>query len=97
MNGARVGNLAGIGMTSERTRARMVERQLASRGVTDPRVLAAMRAVPRHLFVDDALAHRAYEDTSLPINFGQTIAEGTPKEVAANPAVIEAYLGSDYA
>ena len=67
-------HVAGIGMTSERTRARMVER-LRGQGIVNERVLAAMGAVPRHLFVDDALAHRAYEDTSLPINFGQTISQ----------------------
>ena len=61
-------------MTSERTRARMVER-LRQQGIEDEQVLAAMGSVPRHLFVDDALAHRAYEDTSLPINFGQTISQ----------------------
>jgi protein-L-isoaspartate(D-aspartate) O-methyltransferase len=65
-------NVAGLGMTSARTRARMVER-LRAQGIRDPRVLAAMGAVPRHLFVEEALAHRAYEDTALPIGFGQTI------------------------
>ena len=73
MSGGRT-QLAGIGMTSERTRARMVER-LRQQGINDEQVLAAMGAGPRHLFVDDALAHRAYEDTSLPINFGQTISQ----------------------
>jgi len=72
MNGARIRSFAGIGMTSERTRARMVER-LRQQGIENEQVLAAMGMVPRHLFVDDALAHRAYEDSSLPINFGQTI------------------------
>lgn len=67
-------DLAGIGMTSQRTRARMVER-LREQGIADPRVLAAMAAVPRHLFVEEALAHRAYEDTALPIGFGQTISQ----------------------
>jgi len=62
----------GIGMTSERTRLRMVER-LRANGVADETVLAAMAAVPRHIFVDEALASRAYEDTALPINHGQTI------------------------
>ena len=65
---------AGVGMTSERTRKRMVER-LREQGVTDERVLAAMAAVPRHLFVEEALASRAYEDTALPIGFGQTISQ----------------------
>ena len=63
---------SGIGMTSARTRARMVER-LRSAGVSDPAVLTAMEAVPRHLFVDEAIASRAYEDSALPIGWGQTI------------------------
>ncbi|MGH8704108.1 MAG: protein-L-isoaspartate(D-aspartate) O-methyltransferase [Burkholderiales bacterium] len=67
-------NLAGVGMTSQRTRARMVER-LRAEGIREPRVLAAMGAVPRHLFVEEALASRAYEDTALPIGFGQTISQ----------------------
>jgi protein-L-isoaspartate(D-aspartate) O-methyltransferase len=61
-------------MTSRRTRARMIER-LRAEGIRDERVLAAMDAVPRHLFVDEALASRAYEDTALPIGFGQTISQ----------------------
>jgi protein-L-isoaspartate(D-aspartate) O-methyltransferase len=65
---------AGIGMTSQRTRARMVER-LREQGIGDERVLEAMAAVPRHLFVEEALASRAYEDTALPIGFGQTISQ----------------------
>ena len=67
-------NVAGIGMTSQRTRARMVER-LREQGITDARVLEAMAEVPRHLFVDEAFASRAYEDTALPIGFGQTISQ----------------------
>jgi protein-L-isoaspartate(D-aspartate) O-methyltransferase len=67
-------NLAGIGMTSQRTRARMVER-LREQGIRDARVLEAMAAVPRHLFVEEALASRAYEDSALPIGFGQTISQ----------------------
>ncbi len=63
---------AGIGMTSARTRGRMVER-LREQGIRDEIVLAAMGSVPRHLFVDQALESRAYEDTALPIGFGQTI------------------------
>jgi len=63
---------AGIGMTSERTRKRMVER-LREAGIQDEVVLAAMGWVPRHLFVDEALASRAYDDAALPIGFGQTI------------------------
>jgi protein-L-isoaspartate(D-aspartate) O-methyltransferase len=65
---------AGIGMTSQRTRARMVER-LREQGITDAGVLEAMAGVPRHLFVEEALASRAYEDTALPIGFGQTISQ----------------------
>jgi protein-L-isoaspartate(D-aspartate) O-methyltransferase len=63
---------SGIGMTSQRTRMRMVER-LRSQGIRDEVVLAVMGEVPRHLFVDEALASRAYEDISLPLGFGQTI------------------------
>ena len=61
-------------MTSQRTRARMVER-LREQGIRDERVLVAMGAVPRHLFVEEALASRAYEDTALPIGFSQTISQ----------------------
>ena len=68
------GDIAGIGMTSQRTRDRMVER-LREQGIRDPRVLDAMASVPRHLFVEEALASRAYEDTALPIGFGQTISQ----------------------
>ena len=64
----------GIGMTSVRTRARMIER-LREQGIRDEVVLAAMNAVPRHIFVDEALAIRAYEDTPLPIGSGQTISQ----------------------
>lgn len=70
---------SGIGMTSQRTRMRMVER-LRQQGIRDEIVLSAMGEVPRHLFVDEALAHRAYEDISLPIGFGQTIS--SPHTVA---------------
>jgi protein-L-isoaspartate(D-aspartate) O-methyltransferase len=64
----------GIGMTSMRTRERLIAR-LAEKGVADARVLDAMREVPRHLFMDEALASRAYEDTALPIGHGQTISQ----------------------
>jgi protein-L-isoaspartate(D-aspartate) O-methyltransferase len=64
----------GIGMTSPRTRARMVER-LRADGIKDEVVLAAMNAVPRHIFVDEALGSRAYDDVSLPLGFGQTISQ----------------------
>jgi len=67
-------DLGGIGMTSQRTRARMVQR-LREKGIRDERVLAAMASVPRHLFVEEALASRAYEDTALPIGFSQTISQ----------------------
>jgi protein-L-isoaspartate(D-aspartate) O-methyltransferase len=65
---------AGVGMTSQRTRARMIER-LRERGIRDEQVLAAIAAVPRHLFVEEALASRAYEDTALPLGFSQTISQ----------------------
>ncbi len=65
---------AGIGMTSPRTRARMIDR-LRAAGIQDEVVLAAMNAVPRHIFVDEALASRAYDDVSLPLGFGQTISQ----------------------
>jgi len=64
----------GIGMTSQRTRDRMVAR-LREKGIHDEVVLAAMSVVPRHLFVEEALASRAYEDTALPIGFEQTISQ----------------------
>ncbi len=64
----------GIGMTSSRTRLRMIER-LREQGINDEAVLAAMYEVPRHLFVDEALASRAYDDVSLPINYEQTISQ----------------------
>lgn len=66
--------LQGIGMTSQRTRDRLVAR-LREAGIQDERVLDVMRATPRHIFVDEALASRAYEDSSLPIGFGQTISQ----------------------
>lgn len=69
MSGSRY---SGIGMTSQRTRLRMVER-LRERGIKDEIVLSAMSEVPRHLFVDEALASRAYEDIALPLGYGQTI------------------------
>ena len=65
---------AGIGMASERTRLRMVVR-LREQGIRDETVLAAMSQVPRHLFVEEAFASRAYEDTALPIGFAQTISQ----------------------
>jgi protein-L-isoaspartate(D-aspartate) O-methyltransferase len=64
----------GIGMTSQRTRSRMIER-LRTQGIQDEVVLAAMNSVPRHIFVDEALASRAYDDISLPIGQAQTISQ----------------------
>ena len=66
--------LAGIGMTSARTRDRLVQR-LREQGITNLAVLDRIRNVPRHIFVDEALGSRAYEDTALPIGFGQTISQ----------------------
>ena len=66
--------LTGIGMTSQRTRTRMVER-LRELGIRDPRVLHAMGLVPRHIFLESSLANRAYDDTALPLGFGQTISQ----------------------
>lgn len=92
----------GIGMTSQRTRDRLVER-LRSEGIGDSRVLEAIRSTPRHLFVDEALASRAYEDTALPIGYGQTISQ--PYVVArmtelllevAPDTVLEVGTGSGY-
>ena len=84
----------GIGMTSMRTRERMLTR-LKEQGIRNLTILEAMRSIPRHLFVDEALASRAYEDTALPIGYNQTISQpyivakmlelllenGTPKRV----------------
>lgn len=66
--------LAGIGMTSTRTRERLIQR-LRDLGISDENVLTALHQVPRHLFVDEALASRAYEDTALPIGHSQTISQ----------------------
>ena len=93
----------GMGMTSQRVRDRLIDR-LRENGIRDERVLNAIRTVPRHLFVDEALATRAYEDTALPIGHGQTISQ--PWVVAkmtetlldaAQPArVLEIGTGSGY-
>ena len=64
----------GIGMTSQRTRERLVKR-LEDQGIKNPMVLDAIRQTPRHIFVDEALASRAYEDTALPIGYSQTISQ----------------------
>jgi protein-L-isoaspartate(D-aspartate) O-methyltransferase len=67
-------NTSGIGMTSQRTRDRLIAR-LQEAGIQDERVLSVLRATPRHLFMDEAMASRAYEDTALPIGHGQTISQ----------------------
>lgn len=66
--------LQGIGMTSRRTRMRLVQR-LAEAGIESGRVLDIIGEVPRHIFLDEALSHRAYEDTALPIGYGQTLSQ----------------------
>ena len=95
-------DLAGIGMTSKRTRLRLIQR-LRDEGITNEAVLSVMTETPRHIFLDEALAHRAYEDTALPIGYNQTISqpyivakmtelllEGSPK------SVLELGTGSGY-
>jgi protein-L-isoaspartate(D-aspartate) O-methyltransferase len=67
-------DLDGIGMTSQRTRDRLVKR-LRERGIESEHVLDVIGSVPRHIFIDEALAHRAYEDTALPIGRNQTISQ----------------------
>ena len=66
--------LSGIGMTSQRTRMRMIKR-LREQGIVDEAVLNVMNEIPRHIFVEEALASRAYEDFALPLGFGQTISQ----------------------
>lgn len=96
-------NLSGIGMTSQRTRDRLLAR-LSDEGISNIEVLDVIRITPRHIFVEEAFAHRAYEDTALPIGHGQTISQpymvarmtevllmgGTPKRV------LEVGTGSGY-
>ena len=88
-------NQTGIGMTSARTRARMIER-LREQGIVDEVVLAAVNAVPRHIFVDEALAIRAYDDVPLPIGHGQTISQpwivARMTELARNGRDVDAVL-----
>ena len=67
-------NLSGIGMTSQRTRERLLGR-LMDQGITSMEVLDVMRSTPRHIFLDEALSHRAYEDVALPIGHNQTISQ----------------------
>lgn len=92
----------GIGMTSRRTRMRLIQR-LREAGIGDERVLGVMEEVPRHIFVDEALSHRAYEDTALPIGNNQTlsqpyiVARMTEVLMSANPQkVLELGTGSGY-
>ena len=90
MNDIRRG-VQGIGMTSARTRDRLV-RRLRDQGIRSETVLARIREVPRHLFVDEALASRAYEDTALPIGLGQTISQ--PYVVALmTEALLDGFAG----
>ena len=96
-------DLAGIGMTSQRTRERLINR-LIEQGILDQRVLDVIRMTPRHIFLDEALAHRAYEDTALPIGFSQTlsqpyiVARMTEILLSAGPLkkVLEVGTGSGY-
>ena len=87
--------LSGSGMTSDRTRARMIER-LRADGIRDEVVLSAMHAVPRHIFVDEALAIRAYDDSPLPIGHGQTISQpwvvARMTELARNGRTLDSVL-----
>lgn len=92
----------GLGMTSQRARDRLIER-LKSLGIKDRRVLEAMRNLPRHLFVDEGLESRAYEDSALPIGLGQTISQPyivarmTELVMAVSPRrVLEIGTGSGY-
>lgn len=96
-------NLNGIGMTSQRTRERLIQR-LVDQGVSNMEVLDVIRTTPRHLFLDEAMAHRAYEDVALPIGFQQTlsqpyiVARMTELLLAAGPLqrVLEIGTGSGY-
>lgn len=67
-------DFAGIGMTSQRTRDRLIQR-LVDQGISNYEVLEVIRSTPRHIFLDEALAHRAYEDTALPIGYQQTLSQ----------------------
>jgi protein-L-isoaspartate(D-aspartate) O-methyltransferase len=67
-------DLNGIGMTSQRTRERLIQR-LVDQGIDNQQVLDVIRTTPRHLFLDEAMAHRAYEDVALPIGFQQTLSQ----------------------
>jgi protein-L-isoaspartate(D-aspartate) O-methyltransferase len=84
-------NLAGVGMTSERTRVRLINR-LREQGISNNRVLDCIRETPRHLFLDEALSHRAYEDSALPIGYGQTLSQ--PYIVARMTEILLAAAGN---
>lgn len=96
-------DLNGIGMTSQRTRERLIQR-LVDQGISDPAVLDIIRTTPRHMFLDEAMAHRAYEDTALPIGYQQTlsqpyiVARMTELLLAGEPPakVLEIGTGSGY-
>ena len=96
-------DLNGIGMTSQRTRERLIQR-LSDQGISNMTVLDVLRTTPRHLFLDEAMAHRAYEDVALPIGFQQTlsqpyiVARMTELLLAAGPRqrVLEIGTGSGY-
>lgn len=96
-------DFAGIGMTSQRTRERLIQR-LEDQGISSQPVLDVIRMTPRHLFIDEALSHRAYEDTALPIGFSQTlsqpyiVARMTEILLSAGPIerVLEIGTGSGY-
>lgn len=96
-------HLRGIGMTSQRTRDRLINR-LREQGISSEAVLDVMRNTPRHIFIDEALAHRAYEDTALPIGYNQTISQPfivarmTETLLEAGPLhrVLEVGTGSGY-
>ncbi len=96
-------NVQGIGMTSQRTRSRLVDR-LREQGIRSEQILDVISETPRHAFIDEAMAHRAYEDTALPIGFSQTIsqpyvvAKMTEALLADGPLknVLEVGTGSGY-
>lgn len=83
---------SGIGMTSEGTRQRLI-RRLREKGISDERVLEAMGNTPRHLFVDEALSSRSYEDTALPIGRGQTISQPYVVAMMTQAVMREGRLG----
>jgi protein-L-isoaspartate(D-aspartate) O-methyltransferase len=94
---------AGVEARLARERERMVDEQLARRGITDARVLDAMRRIPRHRFVEEGLAHGAYEDHPLPIGEGQTISQpyivafmSSLLELSGREKVLEVGTGSGY-